>query len=354
MPAVVGHGALTARSRFYCDARLILRIRSTLWDVKSRRAIAASALVALAACGGGSSSPPHSSASPSTSSAALPSYILKKIDVGKQPCAVEGGFGSIWVSLYGEDTELRIDPASGKVLARIKTGIAPCGVAVGGGAVWVEDYGGYDVTRIDPATNAATRIKVGKAPYDVTFAAGAAWVTNYGDDTVSRIDAATRKVRTVKVDPSPVGIAPAGGAVWVTSQIDDTIDRIDPSTLAVTRTKVGASGSWTSWGDGLLWISVGGAMKQINVSGRGAGRVVTTARAPGAAMFNDGDIDGGRVYVPDNTGELRAYDAHTGARIGAWPTGLSNPFVLAGYLGKLWVVDFTGTALEEIDPSRLR
>lgn len=52
------------------------------------------------------------------------------------------GFGSIWVSVYGDDTELRIDPS----------------------------------------TNTGTSIKVGRAPYDVTFAAGAAWVTNFGDD----------------------------------------------------------------------------------------------------------------------------------------------------------------------------
>lgn len=317
-------------------------------------AIALALLVAVTGCGGSGVSGFGDKPSASTSSAALPSYIVRKIDVGSQPCAVEGGFGSIWVSLYGEDTELRLDPASGKVLARIKTGIAPCGVAVGSGAVWVEDYGGNDVTRIDPTTNAPTSVKVGRAPYDVTYLAGAVWVTNYTDDTVSRIDAKSLKVRTIKVDSLPVGVAPGGGAVWVTSKTDGTIDRIDPSTLAVTRTKVAASASWTSWGDGLLWISVGGAMKQIDVSRSGAGRVLRIARAPGAALFNDGDIDGGRVYVPDNTGELRAYDARTGTRVGAWPTGLSNPFVLAGYAGKLWVVDFTGTALEEIDPARLR
>src|SRR3954463_3208939 len=120
--------------------------------------------VALTSCGGsgGSSGEPASpAASTSANGAALPAYVVAKTDVGQQPCAVEGGFGAIWVSVYGEDTELRIDPATRKVIARIKTGIAPCGIAIGAGAVWVEDYGGNEVTRIDPSTNKTTTIKVG-------------------------------------------------------------------------------------------------------------------------------------------------------------------------------------------------
>ena len=315
-------------------------------------AILASTVFGVAACGGGGTTSRDHPA-PSTSTAALPSYIVKKIDVGKQPCAVEGGFGSIWVSLYGDDTELRIDPATGKVLARIKTGIAPCGVAVGGGAVWVEDYGGNDVTRIDPRTNATRSINVGRAPYDVTFAAGAAWVTNYGDDTVSRIDASTLKVHVIKVGPSPVGVAPAAGAVWVTSKTGNVIDRIDPATLAVTATTVGTTPTWTSWGDGRLWIARGHTMTQIGLSGAHPGRPVTKV-ATGVPVPLDGDIVDGTVWVGDSAGMLHGYEARTGRKLGAWPLGLLQPFVIAGYAGKLWTVDFQGTAFEEIDPAALR
>lgn len=307
-------------------------------------------VLALAVTGCGGSSTPTTKPSPVASAGdGLPSYVVAKTDLGQQPCAVEGGFGSIWVSVYGDDTEVRLDPATGKVIARIKTGSSPCGIAVGGGAVWVEDYGGNDVTRIDPTTNATTSIKVGIAPYDVTYAAGAAWVTNYGDDTVSRIDARTNKVQTIKTGHYPVGIAPAAGAVWVTNKGSGTIDRIDPATLKVTTVKVGSTPTWTSWGDGLLWISRGEAMVQIEASGA-PGTVVHTL----GATPNDGDIVDGTVWVPDNSGNLRGFDESTGKRLGRWPLGLTQPFVLAGYAGKLWVVDFQGTALEEIDPTRLR
>ena len=91
----------------------------------------------------------------------MPSYVVATLHAGSQPCAVEGGFGSVWVSVYGDDVELRVDPTTRKVVARIKTGIAPCGIAVGGGSVWVENYGGRSVTRIDPTTNKAAEIEVG-------------------------------------------------------------------------------------------------------------------------------------------------------------------------------------------------
>ena len=323
----------------------------------ARLAVIAGAAVLLSGCGGsGGGDSPTTPPSPSTSasaSARLPSYVVAKTDVGQQPCAVEGGFGSIWVSLYGEDTELRIDPATRKVVARIKTGGAPCGIAVGGGAVWVENYSGNSVTRIDPKTNKPTTIKVGGAPYDVTYAAGAAWVTNYADDTVSRIDAKTMKPRTIKVDTSPVGIAPVAGAVWVTSKDDGTIDRIDTSTLKLTRTKVGTVAAWTAWGEGQLWIAQGMAsFDQIGVSGGQVGKVLQRQKLGAVAL--DGDVNDGTVWVGDNLGRLHAFDAKTGKKLGRWRLGLTNPFVLAAYAGKLWVVDFKGTALEELDPARLR
>ena len=323
--------------------------------MKAATAAGVGLVLALTGCGGsgGSSADSTSSGLPSVSPTKLPPYVVAQVDAGKQPCAVEGGFGSVWVSVYGEDTELRLDPSTRKVIARIKTGGAPCGIAVGAGAVWVENYGGNTVTRIDPQTNTPTDIKVGGAPYDVTYADRAVWVTNYNDDTVSRIDAKTLKTRTIKVGVSPVGIAPAAGAVWVTTKIDGTLDRIDTTTLKVTSTKVGKVPAWTAWGDGALWIAQGkSTFEKLGVAKATAGKVLIRKNIGAVAL--DGDIVDGTAWVADNQGHLHAFDAATGKPLGRWDTGLSNPFVLAGYAGKLWVVDFTGTMLEELDPARLR
>jgi hypothetical protein len=68
---------------------------------------------------------------------------------------------------------------------------------------------------------------------------------------------------------------------------------------------------------------------------------------------NDGDIVGTDVWVSDASGTLHEFDAGSGRSLGSWPLGLTDPFVLAGYAGRLWVVDFKGTRLDEIDPTKL-
>jgi YVTN family beta-propeller protein len=304
--------------------------------------------IGATACGG--SSAPRPADHPS-SSVRLPSYIVKSVNAGQKPCAVEGGFGSIWVSDYTDNLELRFDPTTLRVLARIKVGISPCGIAVGGGSVWVENFGDGTVSRIDPETNKVKTIRVGTSPYDVTYLAGAAWVTNYGDNTVSRIDARTNKTQTIKVGQSPTGVGPGGGAVWVTNGLDGTISRIDPASLKVRTTHVGSMPSWTAWGEGRLWISDGRLLDRIALTGPSAGRV--DKRVALHAGLNDGDVSGGTVWVSDSSGGLHAVDAATGKVLGSWDLHLVNPFVLATYAGHLWVVDFLGTQLEELDPTAL-
>jgi len=94
--------------------------------------------VVAAGCGGGSSpagarapEPAATSTSPSAgpstpANGRLPAYVVARVDLGRQPCAVEGGFGSVWVSVYGDDRLIRLDPRTHEVLARIRTGLSPC------------------------------------------------------------------------------------------------------------------------------------------------------------------------------------------------------------------------------------
>jgi YVTN family beta-propeller protein len=273
-----------------------------------------------------------------------PPYVVSSMKVGMQPCAVEGGFGSIWVSVFGTNTELRIDPSSHQVLARIHVGQGPCGIAVGGGSVWVENFTSDNVSRIDPATNRATTIKAGVGPYDVTYDAGAAWVTNYSDGTVTRIDATTNKTARIKVGSSPNGVAPVDNhTVLVTNKGDGTVSRIDTTSLKVHTTPLGDMPAWTAWGEGVVWVSDGTTLRSVDT--------MRTARF--RDQLNDGDIVAGKVWVTDSAGALHEVDAVTGQVIGNWPLGLTDPFVLAGYQHSLWVVDFKGTKLDEIDPTLL-
>jgi len=239
----------------------------------------------------------------------------------------------------------------------VKTGNQPCGMSVGAGSVWVEDYGDGTLTRIDGATNKVlSKPEVGRQPYDVTFAFGAAWVTNYGDNTVSRIDAATGKVRSLSVGQLPTGAAQAGGAVWVTNKGDGTVSRIDPATLRVRTVSVGGQPTWVAFTGpaGASWWAADGATNDVVEFSGTSGRVIRKMST--TSLPNDGDVLDGVVWVPDFGGRLWAWSAATGRPVGrgSWKLpDVANPFVLAAGFGRLWVVDYKGTDLLELNPRAL-
>ena len=244
----------------------------------------------------------------------------------------------------------RLDPATGKITARIKTGLQPCGMAYGAGSIWVENYGANSVTRIDVDTLRTRSYPVGVSPYDVTFAVGAAWVTDYGSNTVTRIDAATGKTRPIPVGLSPEGIARAAGAVWVANYGDGTVSRIDLSSQRVRTLKLGGSPAWTAYAGSTVWVGDQSAGQLVRIDAR-TGTVVARVKVGGTP--NDGDVLGKYVWFPDKSGSLYRI-SRTGNQVsGPYPLQAANPFTLAAYDGRLWIANFGGTDVLEVNPARL-
>ena len=198
------------------------------------------AALLLSACGTpgtqSASSKPTLTPVPSSSPRA-PVAVTLRVTVGRKPCGILGAAGVIWISNYGDDNVVRLDPISGRSIGQpALTGRQPCGLAAGGGSIWTADYGGNSSTRIDQVTGQVlAKIPVGGAPYDVTFAAGAAWVTNYTDGTVSRIDPAGDGVTTISVGQGPAGIAPSAGSIWVATQGAGPVSESEPAAPLVVR-----------------------------------------------------------------------------------------------------------------------
>jgi DNA-binding SARP family transcriptional activator/DNA-binding beta-propeller fold protein YncE len=157
---------------------------------------------------------------------ATPAPRLRTVRLGGAEFADGIAFyrGSLWVASSATDRLLRVDPATGAVIARIPiaaTGrrvAGPYDVAAGDGAVWVADTLGDAVTRVDPALNAVTATtRVSQRPTRLAVGAGAVWVLNAGDGTVSRIDPRSNTVAaTITVAARATDIAAGAGAVWVT------------------------------------------------------------------------------------------------------------------------------------------
>ena len=306
----------------------------------------------LAACGGQSEDGAGDSASsgPSASPEA-PAYAVARVSTGNKPCGILGVEGKVWVSNYGDDSLVTVDPITGEVGAPVATGRAPCGLAWGAGSIWVEDYGSDQVTRVSASTGTVeATYEVGSSPYDVAFADGAAWVTNYGDGTVSRIDAGSGKVTKIKTGGSPIGIAPAGGKVWVGIGAEG-IAVIDTRTATVSETieTPGAAG-WTAYDADHVWVNVDATVVQIDPATATITRTVAVGDKP-----LDGTVAGGRVWIGDgDAGEVFWFPVDgedTDSQ--SVPSTLGNPFVAAELDGQLWLVDFVGTDVVQLDPEQI-
>jgi DNA-binding beta-propeller fold protein YncE len=305
----------------------------------------------LAGCGGAADS--GAAADPSsgsiTASSSDPAYVAARVSTGHKPCGVLGVGGKVWVSNYGDNTLVTVDPSTGQVGPPTRTGGAPCGLAQGAGSIWVEDFGSDQVTRVS-ATDGSVQATydVGDQPYDVTFADGAAWVTNYGDGTVSRIDAGTGAQTRIKTGGTPIGIAPAGGKVWV-GLGSDGIAAIDTATGTVVATIAGDQAGWTAYDDSHVWVNVGATVAQIDPATATVTRTVAVGTRP-----EDGTVADGRVWVGDGSGDLYWFPVDgeaTQAR--SAPSSVQNPFVAAELDGQLWLVDFQGTDVVRVDPAQL-
>lgn len=105
------------------------------------------------------------------------------------------------------------------------------GVAVTRRAVWVTNKSDQSIVRIDPATNRiVTTIDVGVEANAVAAAGGAVWVTNTDNGVVTRIDESANEI-TDTIDAAPGagglrGVAATRSAVWLLSE--DSVIHVDP------------------------------------------------------------------------------------------------------------------------------
>ncbi len=165
---------------------------------------------------------------------------IRRVPIGVNGYALAADGLDLWVTDFEHDTILRIDRATGVILATI-TGIdGPTGVAVGEGGVWVVANGSGRLVRIDPATSAiaAHVINIGRA-HKVAVGFGGVWTANGRGSRVSRVDPATNEVvATIPLPGSGFDIEAVGDSMWVTSGPDpdcssSVLSRIDPSTNAI-------------------------------------------------------------------------------------------------------------------------
>jgi len=200
--------------------------------------------------------------------------VVARIAAGYLRGDVATGAGGIWAASETPGiggVVVRVDPRTNRIVTRIRAGTWPRALAVVGNTVWVADsapfYRHGELIRIDATTDrrVGRPLAMGAAPTAIAVADGALWVADAHDDVVRRVDTrTTRTVANIPVGRSPYAIVAAFGSLWVTNADDGTVSRIDPRTQRVVATiRLGG----TPYG-----IAAGG--REVWVANLGAGTIV--------------------------------------------------------------------------------
>ncbi len=188
-------------------------------------------------------------------------------------------FGSLWAASCTENTVLRIDTKSGKIIARIPCPVADLqgelSLAAGAGSIWILSDKKGILSRIDPNSNkVVAEIPVKANSFCADFGFDAVWITNTGEGkdigSVQRIDPQTNSiVATILVGPTPRFLAAGENGIWTLNQGDGTVTRIDPTSNTVIATidcQTPGTGGDIAAGTGYVWVRAknGRMLQSIN------------------------------------------------------------------------------------------
>jgi virginiamycin B lyase len=220
--------------------------------------------------------------------------------------AMDEGFGSLWAGDCVDNTLLRIDVATGELVATIDLpfdGIAgESSLAVGDDGVWMLSTGTQpDLVRIDPATNAVANTF--PAPHGATAVRagdGSLWITRASSGQLLRVDPGTgQELAQIDVSPKSNFLAYGEGGVWTLGSATGDVVHVDPTTNSVVATI--PTGGRVEHGDiavggGYVWARISDALiAQIDP----ATDTVVARYGPPPTSSGGVDADDQAVWVSD-------------------------------------------------------
>lgn len=226
--------------------------------------------------------------------------IAARLSLPGSPDWVAVGAEAVWISNTGNDTVVRVDPATTKIAKTIPVSKRPCsGLAIGFNAVWCPSCLGERVERINAHTNhveAHIATSIGDSEGGIATGEGAVWLVADGEGTLLRIDGASNKiVGHVQLATGSFVPRVGAGAVWVSSTKHNLVSRVDPSKLkVVAEIPVGPAPRFMACTDTDVWVlnQGDGTISRIDAA---TNKVIATLDAgiPGQG----GDIAVGEGFV---------------------------------------------------------
>jgi DNA-binding SARP family transcriptional activator/streptogramin lyase len=216
--------------------------------------------------------------------------ILDVTKVGRQPVSVAVVGHAVWTGNVDDATLTSVDLKSGRVgtLGAIRVPFDL--VADGQRHLWFSTYGYYQVTRVDTQTRLPDVIvPVRNKTFLLGVGAGSLWVTEHPNDQgargmVARIDLkAAKLLRTYRVGAFPIDVKVGLGAAWVTNGGDASVSRINLDDGSVARIPVGIGPAPLAIAFGSVWLIAGARQDTIwrlNPETRQADAVIKVGKSP--------------------------------------------------------------------------
>lgn len=231
--------------------------------------------------------------------------VLARVEVGRTPlrAALDGDL--LWVSVFGAGRVAAVDTATGEIRLQTDLGGGPEGIGIAFDAVWVVRQDAHMLTRLDRAGVKQADIGVGDQPRLLAFGPDAVWVSDFGAGTVVRVDPVDgHAVTSEPLCDGPQGMAVDGGVLWVACTTSGEVLAVDTTTLAV-RGRVAVDGEPDALlvHEGRIWVAAteGPTLVEISPEPDAPAVLGRTPLGDDAALRDRANVDiaaaGGRVWV---------------------------------------------------------
>jgi outer membrane protein assembly factor BamB len=288
-----------------------------------------------------------------------PTYRLPQmaatLDLGEVLGAVSGGGGDAWIDDRWSERLLRMDRATGRVVARIPVD-GRLALDAGAGAVWaLQSGGGYGRALRGPLLwiDAATNRVIGRIPlpalgFGVALAGESVWV--WGPDRLMRVDIRLGQVAKVIAVPDEYGETTGFallGPEPVISTADGHLVRFDPLTgseIEAVSLDLSAPVLQQVSADRAL-LSVGGRVVAVDAStgrllwARSLGYRIGTVLEAGGALWAQG------AYIRDPGDRVWKLDPRTGSVLGSALLPAFGTMAMADVDGALWITTGSGRVI---------
>ena len=137
----------------------------------------------------------------------------------------------LWVSVFGADRVVAVDPKTAKVVRRVRVPGQPEGLVSAFGAVWVVRQQARLLTRIT-ASGVGPSYHLGDEPRLVTASDSALFASNFGDGTITRLDPTSGRTTTSdELCTGPQDMVAIDDVLWVACTPDNEVITVDARRL---------------------------------------------------------------------------------------------------------------------------